>query len=49
MVMNEEIIIEVKNPEIQKLTLSIFRFMQDNSKKLDVNEKLRKLIEKRRK
>ncbi|MAG12232.1 hypothetical protein CL630_00255 [bacterium] len=44
--MNEEIIIEVRNSEIQKLILSMFRFIQDNSKKIDVNALLRGLIEK---
>jgi len=43
--MNEEIIIEVRNSEIQKLILSMFRFIQDNSKKIDVNALLRGLIE----
>lgn len=44
MAMNEEIIIEVRNSEIQKLILSMFRFIQNNSKKIDINEILRKLI-----
>ncbi len=44
--MNEEIIIEVRNSEIQKLILSLFRFMQDNSKKIDVNDILRNCAEK---
>jgi len=47
MAMNEEIIIEVRNSEIQKLILSMFRFIQDNSKKFDVNERLRKLVKKK--
>ncbi|MBI3671469.1 hypothetical protein HY249_01590 [Candidatus Azambacteria bacterium] len=42
--MNEEIIIEVRNSEIQKLILSMFRFIQDHSKKFDVNARLRQLI-----
>jgi hypothetical protein len=42
--MNEEIIIEVRNSEIQKLILSMFRFIQDNSRKIDVNAILRELI-----
>jgi len=44
MAMNEEIIIEVRNSEIQKLILSMFRFIQDNSRKFDVNARLRKLL-----
>lgn len=44
--MREEIIIEVRNSEIQKLILSMFRFMQDHSKKIDVNALLRALIKK---
>jgi len=44
MAMNEEIIIEVRNSEIQKLILSMFRFIQDNSQKFDVNARLRKLL-----
>jgi len=44
--MNEEIIIEVRNSEIQKLILSMFRFIQDNSQKIDVNALLRELIAK---
>ena len=42
--MNEEIIIEVRNSEIQKLVLSLFRFIQDNSRKIDVNAILRSLM-----
>ncbi len=42
--MNEELIIEVRNSEIQKLILSMFRFIQDHSRKFDVNERLRELI-----
>ncbi len=42
--MNEEIIIEVRNSEIQKLILSMFRFIQDNSRKIDVNRILRELL-----
>lgn len=44
--MNEEIIIEVRNSEIQKLILEMFRFIQDNSRKFDVNALLRDLIAK---
>lgn len=42
--MNEEIIIEIRNSEIQKLILAMFRFIEDNSKKIDVNSVLRQLI-----
>lgn len=46
MAMNEEIVIEVRNSEIQKLILSMFHFIQDNSRKFDVNALLRELIKK---
>lgn len=42
--MHEELIIEVRNSEMQKLMLAMFRFMQDNSRKIDVNAVLRELI-----
>lgn len=44
MTMNEETVIEVRNSEIQKLVLSMFHFIQDNSRKFDVNAQLRKLL-----
>lgn len=44
--MNEEIVIEVQNSEIQKLILSMFNFIQDNSHKSDINAILRNLIDK---
>lgn len=44
--LNEEIIIEVRNSEIQKMILSIFEFIQDNSQTIDGNALLRTLIEK---
>ena len=44
--MKEETIIEVRNSEIQKLILSMFRFIQDNSRKFDVNARLREIIKK---
>jgi hypothetical protein len=44
MAIQEEIIIEVRNSEIQKLVLSLFHFMQDHSRKIDVNALLRDLI-----
>lgn len=43
---NEEIVIEVRNSEIQKLILSMFTFIQDNAQKIDVNEKLRNILAK---
>ena len=42
--MNEEVIVEIRNSEIQKLVLSMFSFIQNNSQKFDVNERLRKLL-----
>jgi DNA-binding MarR family transcriptional regulator len=42
--LGEEIIIEIRNSEIQKMILSFFRFMQENSKVVDANELLRDLI-----
>lgn len=42
--LNEELIIEIRNSEIQKMVLSIFEFMQDYSPVIDANELLRKLI-----
>jgi len=44
MALNEELVIEVRNSEIQKMILAIFEFMQDNSRVIDANELLRKLI-----
>ncbi len=44
--MHEEIVIEVRNSEIQNLVLEMFRFIQHNSRKFDVNQRLRDLIEK---
>jgi predicted transcriptional regulator len=44
--MNEEIVVEMRNSEIQKLILAMFIFIQDNSRKFDVNARLRELIEK---
>lgn len=42
--MNEEVIIEVRNSEIKNLIAAMFTFMQDNSKKFDVNARLRRLL-----
>ena len=42
--MNEEIIVEVRNSEIQKIILSMFHFIQDNGRKFDINTALQNLI-----
>lgn len=42
--LGEELIIEVRNSEIQKMLLMFFKFMQDNSQVIDANEILRKVI-----
>lgn len=42
--LNEEIVIEVKNSEIQKMVLALFNFIQENSKKIDANNLLRNLV-----
>ncbi|MCB9814582.1 hypothetical protein H6784_04165 [Candidatus Nomurabacteria bacterium] len=44
--MNEEIIIEIRHSEIQKLIKSMFEFIKDNSRKFDVNARLRELLAK---
>jgi len=44
MALGEEIIIEIRNSEIQKMVLAIFEFMQDNSRVIDANALLRELI-----
>lgn len=41
---NEEMVIEVRNSEIQKMIQSIFGFIQDNARTIDGNALLRKLI-----
>lgn len=46
MAMNEEIIVEVRNSEIQKLLLAMFLFIQNNSRKFDVNARLREIMAK---
>ena len=43
--LNEELIIEIRHSEVQKMILSIFEFMQDNSRSIDANELLRNLIQ----
>ena len=44
--LGEEIIIEIKNSEIQKMLLAMFHFIQSNSRIIDVNRILRELIAK---
>ncbi|MDO8624232.1 MAG: hypothetical protein Q7R54_02650 [bacterium] len=42
--LGEELVIEIRNSEMQKMILAIFEFMQDNSRVIDANELLRTLI-----
>lgn len=44
MALGEELVIEIRHSEIQKMILSFFRFIQDNSRTIDVNALLRELI-----
>ncbi|MFZ1075641.1 MAG: helix-turn-helix domain-containing protein [Minisyncoccia bacterium] len=44
--LSEQLVIEIRNSEIQKMVLAIFQFMQDASITIDANEVLRKLISK---
>jgi len=44
--LSEEIIIEIRHSEIQKMILALFKFIQDNSRNIDVNQMLRDLIAK---
>jgi DNA-binding Lrp family transcriptional regulator len=44
MALGEEIVIEIRNSEIQKMLLSFFKFIEDNSRVIDANELLRGLI-----
>lgn len=44
MALGEELVIEVRNSEIQKMLLSFFKFIQDNSRVIDANELLRRII-----
>ncbi len=41
--MNEELIIEIRNSEIQKMIQAFFLFIQENSRSIDANALLRKL------
>lgn len=42
--LGEELIIEIRNSEIQKMLLTFIKFMQDNSRVIDANELLRNVI-----
>jgi sugar-specific transcriptional regulator TrmB len=44
MALAEELIIEIRHSDIQRMILSLFRFIQDNSRTIDVNALLRKII-----
>lgn len=42
---NEEVVIEIRHSEIQKMVLKMFAFLQDNSRLVDANALLRELME----
>jgi DNA-binding MarR family transcriptional regulator len=42
--LKEEIVIEIKNSEMQRMMLAIFHFMQENSRTTDANDLLRSII-----
>lgn len=42
--LNEEIVIEIRHSEIQKMLFAFLNFMQDNSETIDANQTLRKLM-----
>ena len=44
MALGEELVIEIRNSEIQKMLLTFIKFMQDNSRVIDANELLRSII-----
>lgn len=44
MALGEEIVIEIRNSEIQRMLLTFIKFMQDNSRVIDANELLRNII-----
>ena len=44
MALGEDLVIEIRNSEIQKMLLSFFKFMQDNSRVIDANSLLRTVI-----
>jgi Sugar-specific transcriptional regulator TrmB len=44
MALGEELVIEIRNSEIQKMLLSFFKFIEDNSRVIDANALLRNII-----
>jgi len=44
MALGEELVIEIRNSEIQRMLLMFFKFIQDNSRVIDANELLRQII-----
>lgn len=44
MALGEELVIEIRNSEIQRMLLSFFKFIQDNSQVIDANALLRTVI-----
>ncbi|MFA6414452.1 MAG: helix-turn-helix domain-containing protein [Candidatus Paceibacterota bacterium] len=44
MALGEELVIEIRNSEIQRMLLTFLKFMQDNSRSIDANELLRSVI-----
>ena len=42
--LGEELVIEIRNSEIQKMLLTFIKFIQDNSRVIDANELLRSVI-----
>jgi hypothetical protein len=46
--MNEEVVIEIRNSEVQKMLQAFFLFMQENSRSIDANALLRKLTEEKK-
>jgi len=44
MALGEELVIEIRNSEIQKMLLTFFKFIQDNSRVIDANALLRNVI-----
>lgn len=44
MALGEELVIEIRNSEIQKMLLAFFKFIQDNSQLIDANALLRDVI-----
>ncbi|MCX6787957.1 MAG: winged helix-turn-helix domain-containing protein [Candidatus Kaiserbacteria bacterium] len=44
MALGEDLVIEIRNSEIQKMLLTFFKFMQDNSRVIDANALLRSII-----